>query len=477
MQDEQAVEAPAGRVPRFTGFMAVARWVILAIVAAAAVYSVTRYTGISRLLWGKTEEAKTLYHCPMHTNYISDHPGDCPICGMSLVPIPAGSHGSGDGAADQAVGAARESVPTGMASVHLESDKIQLIGVKTVKAGRTSLVPEVESYSVVEVPEEPVSRVHTRTSGWVTGLKVKRTGVKVKKGQVLFRLYSPDAFQAQQEYLLLLAASAQISGGSTSMSIQKDAARTKLEILGVPSGMIASLEKTLKPSKTVPVMAPAGGHVIAKDVYDGMFVSPGSEVLEVADLSTVWVAVKVHQDLSALVKVGDEVRFETDAMPGEEFVGRIDQVMPVLDPALRSREVRIVIPNPDGKLAPGMWGKARIGIEPVEGVALPEGTIVSGGKVNYVFVDNGGGHFEPRIVTVGVSYGGMVQILSGVVEGESVVATGNFLLDSESKLKAAASGFGEISAGPGAGHGTGHGDAAAGGAGDASGAMGGEGPR
>jgi Cu(I)/Ag(I) efflux system membrane fusion protein len=143
------------------------------------------------------------------------------------------------------------------------------------------------------------------------------------------------------------------------------------------------------------------------------------------------------------VKVGDAVAFRTDAFPGEVFKGRVDQIYPELDPGLRSRDVRVVISNEDGRLAPGMYGTASIDVEAFEGIALPEDAVIFGGVTNYVFIAKGGGHFEPRIVETGLQTGGRVQILSGVEEGDEVVSSASFLLDSESKLKAAAGGFGE----------------------------------
>jgi len=326
--------------------------------------------------------------------------------------------------------------------VHLDPEKIQLIGVKTVKAQRAELARTIESYAVVEVAEESVAKVHARSSGWITAVKVKRSGQKVKKGQVLFSLYSPDVFQAQQEYVLLLARVGQ-AAPMPSLQIQKDASRVKLEILGVPGGVVKRLEKTLKPSKTIPVLSPARGYALLKNLYTGMYIMPETEVLEIADLSRVWVSLKVHQDLSGLVKVGDAVAFRTDVFPGEVFKGRVDQIYPELDPGLRSRDVRVVISNEDGRLAPGMYGTGSIDVEALQGIALPEDAVIFGGTTAYVFIATGGGHFEPRVVETGLQTGGLVQILSGVEEGDEVVSSANFLLDSESKLKAAASGFGE----------------------------------
>jgi len=419
--------------------MAALRWAILALVAALAVFSTVKYGGFA----GSGEVQDVLYTCPMHPQIVSKHPGECPICGMTLVPVE--KQRISDGHAHAAGGEAPpdRDLPPGTAPIHVDPSRVQLIGVKTVEARREVLLDEIETYAVVGVPEELVVKVHARTSGWVTGTKVKRTGQKVGKGQVLFRLYSPEAFQAQQEYVLLLTSAAQL-GPLPSLEAQKDAARVKMQILGVPPGLIAGLEKTLSPLKTVPVTAPAGGVVMLKNLFDGSFVTPETELLEIADLSKVWVTPSVPQDASALVKPGDEVSFTLEAYPGEAFNGRVDQLLPSIDPDLRTREVRVVFPNADGRLVPGMYGKALIGVGKVEGIILPEDAVIFGGETSYVFVDKGEGHFEPRVVQTGLKAGGRVQILSGVSEGESVVASGNFLLDSESKLKAAASSFGGV---------------------------------
>jgi len=421
-------------------------WVMLALGAGFAAWSIVTYGG---LLKAEVEGEKKLYTCPMHPDYISDQPGDCPICGMTLVPVEGAEkeagHEHAGGAAEAGSHEAARAMPQGLAPVHLDARKIQLIGVKTVKAQRTELARTIESYAVVEVAEESVAKVHARTAGWVTAVKVKRSGQKVKKGQVLFSLYSPDAFQAQQEYALLLARMGQASQ-LPSIEVQKDAARVKLDILGVPGGVVKRLEKTLKPSKTIPVLSPARGYALLKNLYTGMYVMPDTEVLEIADLSKVWVSLKVHQDLSGLVKEGDDVAFRTDVFPGEVFKGQVDQIYPELDPGLRSRDVRVVISNEDGRLAPGMYGAASIDVEAFEGIALPEDAVIFGGVTNYVFIAKGGGHFEPSIVETGIQTGGRVQILSGVEEGDEVVSSSNFLLDSESKLKGAVGGFGESGA-------------------------------
>ena len=415
-------------------------WVVLAFALGLAAYSVASYGGF---LQKGAEKSETLYHCPMHPEFISGNANDeCPICGMDLVPI-EGKEKHGESVHEHGEKGVKEkkNMPPGLAPIHLDSSKIQLIGVKTANARRMTLADEVEAYGVIETPEESVVMVHTRCAGWVSNSSVKRTGQYVKRGQVLFSIFSPDVFQAQQEYVLLLSKLQQAGGQLPSLEVAKNAARVKLEVLGVTPGTIRHIEKTLKPTKRIAVIAPAGGFVIMKNIYKGMYVTPAVEVLRIADLKKVWISLRVHQDVSGLIEEGDSVAFKTDALPGVTFEGNVDQVYPELDPELRSREIRVIVENKEGNLAPGMYGMASISVREAEGIAVPEDAVIFGGDLSYVFVSKGGGHFEPRIVETGLRHNGRLLILSGVEEGETVVTGANFLLDSESKLRAAAANF------------------------------------
>ena len=381
------------------------------------------------------------YTCPMHPEFISQHADDeCPICGMDLVPVK--SDKQPDHPSTHA--GAKKEFPLGLAPIHVDSSKIQLIGVKTAKAHRMTLIDKIEAYGIIEIPEESIAKVHTRSAGWVSNLRVKRTGDQVKRGHILFSIFSPDAFQAQQEYVLLVSRLQQAGGQLPSLEVAKNAARIKLEVLGVTPGTIRHIEKTLKPVKKTAVISPAKGYVMMKNLFNGMYVTPATEVLEIANLSKVWISLRVHQDVSGLIKEGDGVVYSTDVLPGVEFKGTVDQIYPGLDPELRSREIRVIVENKDGKLVPGMYGMASITIDEAEGIALPEDAVIFGGDTSYVFVAAGDGHFEPRTVETGLRHDGRLQILSGVEAGETVVTSANFLLDSESKLRAAASNFGDV---------------------------------
>lgn len=489
---------PEGKEPPPRGWrvMAVVRWALVLVMAAIAIAAVLRAFRIT----GKssTSASAEVWYCPMHPSVVQDRPGECPICGMSLVkregaqgassaadtgavsheghrheptdPFVCPMHpeetglsandrcpicfmkleprGSVDaGAPDGPGGTVNAGVP-GLAPIDLSFDRIQLIGMKTARATKESLVNELKTVGFVTPTEQGVAKVTTRFAGWIEGLPVAETGRKVRRGELMALVYSPQVYLAQQEYLTARSF-APVSDGGTSVgaSLAPDA-RKRLELLGVASGDIAAIEKSGQPRKTVGVYAPATGWVIQKAAIIGQSFQPGTDLFTIADLSRVWVLADVYEHELARVKLGQAARFTTSTYPDRVFTGEVKFVYPTVDVATRTAKVRLEFTNAktsgvttaDLELRPGMYGDVALSLPAGQSIVVPREALVDTGELQYVFVDKGNGRFEPRRVVSGTRMAEKVEIRSGVAEGEVVVTTGNFLLDSESRLRAAIEG-------------------------------------
>lgn len=416
--------------PPGTRVMAVFRWLLVLVMAAAAVSALFYYRGTF-----EDEEAAgaETYYCPMHPQVVQDAPGECPICHMTLVRRPHGA-------------AAASPSPSGKPTVELSAERSQLIGLKTAVAHRGTLAAAIRAAGNVVAAEDRLVRVQTRFSGWVQGLQVARTGERVKKGQLLLSVYSPDLVGAQQELINALAWSASPPPaahveGHQPASITADLAgdaRQRLLLLGLAEDDISTIARTRRPLPTLKVRSPAGGVVSRKDVVEGAYVAPGTDLFEIADLTKVWVLAEAFERDLARVEVGQEATLSLAAYPGETFAGRVDFVYPSVDPARRTAKLRLIFDNPQLRLKPGMYGDVELRAPAVEAVVVPVEALVDTGSEQYVFVASGAGRYEQRRVRAGARAGGELQILEGVAEGELVVTTGNFLLDSESRLRSAA---------------------------------------
>jgi Cu(I)/Ag(I) efflux system membrane fusion protein len=388
----------------------------------------------------------------MHPGVQQDHPGECPICSMTLVPratLATPAH-EPDGGAPVA----------GLVPVTVTPDRQQLMGMRTAKVSREPLAPELRTIGTVTPSETGRAVVQSRTSGWIEKLLVTQTGQKVARGQVLATVYSPELLQAQQELLTAQhwAASGTpsdpgIHGGSLA-GVAGDA-RTRLELLGVAAPEIEAIAKSGEPMRAVPIRAPIGGVVVDKPAVQGMAVEPGLALFEIADLSRLWVVADVYEYEMARVTLGQVASFEVAAYPGERFTGKVTFVAPTLDASTRTLRVRVELARADARLKPGMYGNVVLAAAPAEALVVPAEAVVDTGEAQYVFVARDAGRFEPRRVTLGVRSGSKIAVLGGVVEGETVVTTANFLLDSESRLHAASLGPGSADAGtppPAPGH-------------------------
>jgi Cu(I)/Ag(I) efflux system membrane fusion protein len=458
-------------------FMNILRWTLFAFLLVLAVVSIGSYVMSKRPAPASRQAAgKIVYQCPMHPAYTSDQPGDCPICGMTLVPIR--QNGSAGGAAgssgprrilyyrnpmnpsvtspvpmkdemgmdyvpvysDEGQAAGLQGNVPGLTAVDITPERVQLIGVRTARVERSALGGRLDLVGFVTPDESRLRRVQIRVSGWIRQLYVNQTGVRVNAGQPLMSIYSPELFQSEQEYLINRDGN---RAALDSTHGPPDATGPdRLRLLGVPADEIQRLGREGKASTQLVLRSPVSGTVLERGVVEGEYVSADTPLLTLADLSRVWVIVDLYEMDMTRVHIGDPARFTTDGMPGRSFEGRIEFVYPTVSNETRTLKARLALANPEGALRPGMYGRVSVSARGVSALSVPAEAVVNAGEHTYVFVAHQGGHFEPRMVWTGMPEGDRVQILKGVSEGDTVVSSASFLIDSESRLKAAIAGMG-----------------------------------
>ncbi len=322
--------------------------------------------------------------------------------------------------------------PPGM--VRISAGRMQTLGVTsepvTLKsaAGRT-----IRATGTLQFDERGLATVTTRVSGWIDHLVVAATGDPVKRGQVLAKIYSPDAVASEREYLVALQVGEAIG----------EASDQRLGALGVPDDEIERLQRTHHVSHTIAVLAPEDGVVIEKPVQEGMRINAGDPLYRTADLSDIWLIAQVQEQDLGEIKPGDRASASFVAFPGRTFEGRVDFIYPALSPETRTGRVRIILPNPDRLLREQMYAAVAIdaGSHGQPALMVPESAVLDNGAKQVVLLDLGNGRFEPRSVRLGFRNDGAVQVLNGVKAGDRVVTGANFLIDAESNLRAALQGF------------------------------------
>lgn len=419
--------------PPGAGFMNAFRWVLFAGLLALALASVAGYVAWRRQANRPVAGAGTArYHCPMHPTFTSDRKGTCPICSMDLEPIPSegapiDSAGSGD-------------VP-GLTPVYLSPERVQMIGVRLAIVEHRPLSAAVELVGFVAPDESRLRRVQLRVSGWVEELHVSNTGQEVTAGQPLLSIYSPELYQSEREFLIELGAASPDSGPSH-LANALPAARERLRLLGIPEQEIRRLERERTAGTRLALGAPVSGTVLEKGVVEGQYVGAETPLFTVADLSRVWVLADLYEQDLPRVHRGDAASFTADALPGTSIGGTVDFIYPTVSSDTRTVKARIVLDNANGRLRPGMYGRVRLSGRGAAMVVVPSEALVRTGENTYVFLARSDGHFEPRAVRTGAQSGDRVQVLSGLAPGDTVVSSASFLIDSESRLKAAIAGMG-----------------------------------
>ncbi len=379
---------------------------------------------------GQAEHKTQTYYCPMHPSYRSDHPGNCPVCNMKLIPL------------EESVEAGNSSQVEGHATVTIQPQRQQLIGVQSALVERKPTVRTIRAVGRVEYDEEKLSSVSLKYGGWIEELQVKSTGQSVAKGEPLFSIYSPELFEAQETYALALTTLATVdtgqpASGPTLGGQLVESARQKLLLWDMTEEQVRALEANGQAERVTPVLSKAQGVVTRREAMAGARVEPGATLYELADLSTVWIHAEIYETEIPVVRVGADASIEIESLPGERLTGRIVYIYPYLNETTRTARVRVEVDNADGRLKPGMYATVSIGVDLGEQLVIDDDAILDTGTRKLVFVDLGEGRFEPREVTLSHRGEGRAVVLSGLEENERVITSGNFLVDSESRLKAA----------------------------------------
>jgi membrane fusion protein, copper/silver efflux system len=352
--------------------------------------------------------------------------------GMAYVPVYAD-----EAAAPPAAGA-----PSGLAAIAVSPEGLRLAGAETRAAAFGVVARSTRTPGIVVPDETRVQHVHTKISGWVETLAVNFTGQLVRRGQPLLTLYSPELLASQEEYLRARAAAARFAE-STLPEVRRGgeelvtAARRRLELFDVPPSFLGELDRSGRPRRSVPLLAPAGGYVTAKQIFAGQQVDPAMELFTLTDLARVWVEADFYEYEAQAVKIGQQATLDLPYTPGVRLAGRIAYVYPTLAPESRTLKVRIEVANRGLVLKPGMYVDVTVPLEARSGVVIPDSAVIDSGLRQVVFVEAGSGRFEPREVRIGLRSGGQALVAAGVAAGERVVTRANFLLDSESQLRAA----------------------------------------
>lgn len=385
--------------------------------------------GHDRATMAPAGERKILYwYDPMHPAYKSDKPGIAPDCGMKLVPKYA----------DQAE--AMQAMPPG--TVQISPAKQQLIGVKTAVVKTEDLSRTIRAVGLVQVDETRVAHVHTKVSGWVRKVFVDYTWQHVHRGDPLFALYSPELVSAQKEYLIARRAQAYLGEASYQEVAQGSeallrAAREKLKLWDITDQQVAELEQRGAPQEEMTVYSPAGGHVTVRNVFPNQYITPASDLYTIVDHSRVWVEAQLYEYEFAEVRVGQPATLTVAALPGRVFRGQVTLVEPHLDMPTRTLKVRLEFDNPELALKPEMFATVELQVPLGRHVVVPTEAVLDSGTRQLVFLARPNGYFEPREIKVGARVEDRIVVLSGLRPGDTIVTSGNFLIDSESRLKSA----------------------------------------
>ncbi len=360
------------------------------------------------------DEAASLWTCGMHPQVVQDHPGSCPLCGMNLTPTSQAKTGDGGGL------------------VSIDPVVVQNMGVRTQVVNSQTIYRHLRTIGEVQVAEDEVSVVNLRFNGWVERIFVDKTGDEVKQGQRLFEIYSPELVAAQEEYLLALR-------GQGPDSALTHSARRKLELWDIDKRDIDAMATSGEAARSIAIRAPSAGYVLHKNVVEGARIKAGQDLYRIGDLASIWVEAEVYEFDAPWVALGQPAQMELSFQKGTVLEGEVAYIYPTLNPKSRTLRVRLEFDNPGVALKPGMFATVHIQYRRQDDtLAVPTEAVVHSGERELVFVSLGSGRFAAREVTTGlVADHRLTEVLSGLEEGEVVVTSGQFLIDSESQLQEA----------------------------------------
>jgi Cu(I)/Ag(I) efflux system membrane fusion protein/cobalt-zinc-cadmium efflux system membrane fusion protein len=406
-----------------------------------------------------------LYTCGMHPQVVHEGPGTCPICGMDLTPT--GTRAESATQTAPRVGTGERKVkywvapmdpafisdapgksPMGMDLVPVYEDEapgaqasggvaidpvvVQNMGVRTEPVRKETVFRHVRSIGEIEVGEDQVSVVNLRFSGWVERIIADKTGDPVKKGQPLIEIYSPELVAAQEEFLLAIRSQGPDSALARS-------ARRKFDLWGISAADLDAIARSGKARRTIAIRAPRSGFVLHKDVVEGARVMAGKDLYRIGDLQWIWVTAEIYENDAPWVEVDQPAQMELSYEEGRVYEGKVAYIYPTLNDVTRTLRVRLEFENPGIRLKPGMFATVYIQFRRADDVlAIPGEAILDSGRRKIVFVSAGNGRFEPREIVTGlVGDRRRTEVLSGLHEGEEIVTSGQFLIDSESQLQEA----------------------------------------
>lgn len=421
-----------------------------------------------------------LWTCGMHPQVIQDTPGNCPICGMKLVPLKRTtlSESAPQPSSPKLTPSAGKKIkywvapmdptyisdkpgksPMGMdlvpvyegeektagTVITIDPVTVQNIGVKSQQLVRGELAHTIRTIGTLDYNDKAIYWVTMKYDGWIQKVYVNYVGEHVAKGQKLFEIYSPDLVSTQEEYITALDYAAELQKAPEKFQTRAhdtllDAVRKRLEYWDITDEQIKTLEQTRQIKKSLTVVSPVDGYVVQKmdEALEGMYVKPGMNLYKIADLSTIWIHADVYEYELPWIQVGQEVEIEIPYLPDERFTGKVLYEYPYLSEKTRTMKICVEADNPGRRMRPGMYANVRIIAPPVEDVLqVPEEAVIHSGERNVVIVDKGGGRFEPRTVTLGVQGDGVFEVKSGLHDGERAVTSAQFLIDSESNLREA----------------------------------------
>jgi membrane fusion protein, copper/silver efflux system len=360
------------------------------------------------------------YTCSMHPSVEKKEPGKCPICGMELSPVTYDETESG--------------------VVRVDAARRQRIGLATARVVRAPMTVSIRAVGRLTYDETRLKDVTLKVQGFIARLKVSATGQPVRKGETLLTLYSPELFAAQQEYLLALESqkAAEQGGAAGRSDYLVRAAEKKLQLWDLTPAQIATIAKRGEPIEELPILSPASGFVIEKDVTEGAAVEPGKRLYRIAALDRVWVEAQVYEMDLAHVKKGQTAKVALPYQSGETLEGKVAYVYPYLDPTSRTGRVRIEISNKDLAFKPDMYANVELVVDLGPRLQIPVDAVVYTGPRRLVFVDVGEDRIRPQEVTLGARSAEVVEVKSGLSEGQLVVTSANFLIAAESRIRSAA---------------------------------------